>query len=50
MNEFLLEYSPNQLLKLTNDSVDDFDRGGRIRVYKLCDYIEGILNGRIKIK
>lgn len=31
----LLELRPNALLELTGE-LDSFDRGGRIRIYKLC--------------
>lgn len=47
LQQYLIEQkSPDDLI----DNLDDFNRAGRIRIYKLCDYIQGILDGRVKLK
>jgi hypothetical protein len=49
MEHPLLSASPDQLLSLIGEH-EEFDRGGRIRIYRLCEYIKGILDGTIKVR
>lgn len=41
----LLSLSPTKLLLLTFQDEQEIDRTGRIRIYRLCTIIQGILDG-----